>query len=254
MEKIKFAVISDVHSNIQALNAVLEDINRHGIKKIYCLGDLVGYGGNPRQVVDHAMDFDFVLRGNHDDAVTFKLPKDFNPTAARAVYWTREQLKADYTSSRKGLKRWAFMRRKLHLKVRIGEMCFVHGTFESYFKYVDSVSSAMAVFKKLPPDIKTMFCGHTHVAGVFVEDTDGFIRWIGPYAKKFPPLGTLRMIINCGSVGQPRDCDCRASYMLVSGNRFFYRRVPYDVAEAMRSIKSKGGLPNFSAERLLDGT
>ena len=202
---MKFAVISDVHSNLHALNAVLDDIERHGVKRIFCLGDLVGYGGSPKRVVDIALNFDFVLRGNHDDAVTFKLPTDFNPTAARAVAWTRQQLKAGHNSTRKARQLWRFMRNGLHKMVNIENMYFAHGTPESYFKYIDSVKAAKQVFGTLPENVHTVFCGHTHVAGVFVEGTDGFIRWLGPYAKHYPTIGSLRMIRNTGSVGQPRD-------------------------------------------------
>jgi diadenosine tetraphosphatase ApaH/serine/threonine PP2A family protein phosphatase len=169
------------------------------------------------------------------------------------VYWTRSQLKADYRSSRKAMKRWSFMRRHLHKAVKIDNMLFAHGTPESYFIYIDSIAAAKDAFAEIPEGVDTLFVGHTHVAGVYVEDTDGFIRWIGPYAKKYPSIGELRMIINVGSVGQPRDGDIRSSYVLVGGKRFFFRRIPYDIAAAVQSIKSKEHLPNFSADRLIDG-
>lgn len=250
---MKLAVISDVHSNLHALRAVLDDIDRHGVKKVFCLGDLVGYGGNPKRVVDLARKFDLVLRGNHDDAVTYRLPHDFNPTAARAVSWTRAQLKADFNSPRPALRRWKFMRKGLKRAARVDNLMFAHGTPWSYFQYIDSVELAGKVLEKLPSEVNSLFIGHTHVAGVYAEDSDGFVRWIGPYAKSYPKIGTLRMIINVGSVGQPRDGDRRASYVLISGDRFYYRRVPYNIHSAVKAVKKKNGLPNYSGDRLLDG-
>jgi len=133
----------------------------------------VGYGGNPRQVVDMAMDFDFVLR-----AITTTRSRStsegLQSHGAKAVYWTREQLKR-ITRHEKRPERWSFMRRKLHIKVQIG-IC------SSYTERRRVISSTwIGLFghggvQETPSEIKTMFCGHTHIAGVFVEDTDGFIR------------------------------------------------------------------------------
>src|SRR3990170_6398407 len=92
------AVISDLHSNLEALTAVLEDIDEQQIATVYCLGDLVGYGPNPAEGVDRAMSWDAVLMGNHDEAV-LKQPYGFNPVARAAVTWTRSQLKPGFFSS-----------------------------------------------------------------------------------------------------------------------------------------------------------
>jgi predicted phosphodiesterase len=249
----RFAVISDIHSNLDALLAVLDDIEQQGIEKIYCLGDLVGYGGCPREVVDFAMrDFEFVLRGNHDDAVTFRLPKKFNVTAAKAILWTRERLKPKEYSRESTFNRWEFLRSKLLKRVVIADMLFAHGTPDSYLRYIDSERSASQVFSALQPGITTVFVGHSHIAGAFVEDSAGidYLKWS---SKELPKLRKRRLIINVGSVGQPRDGDYRACYVVVEGNSFCYRRVEYDVELAIKTVYSRPGLPRECGSRLRYG-
>ena len=88
---MKRALISDIHSNLEALEAVLEDIHQQGISEVYCLGDIVGYGPNPRECLEKVMELDVCILGNHDEAVLFD-PEGFNPVALRAIVWTRDQL------------------------------------------------------------------------------------------------------------------------------------------------------------------
>jgi predicted phosphodiesterase len=250
----RFAVISDIHSNLDALLSVLDDIQEQDVEKVYCLGDLVGYGAHPREVVDIAMrDFEFVLRGNHDDAVTFKLPKKFHQAAAKAVFWTRERLKPKEYSRPSALERWKFLKSRLLNKVIIGDMLFAHGTPDSYLKYIDSERAAAQVFATLPPRITTVFVGHSHIAGTFAETSSGvkYLKW---FSRELPKLRDMRLIINVGSVGQPRDGDYRACYVVVDGDNFWYRRVEYDVELAVKAVHSRPGLPEECGNRLRYGS
>lgn len=250
----RFAIISDIHSNLDALLAVLEDFEEQGIERIYCLGDLVGYGAYPMEVIDVAMqNFVWVLRGNHDDAVTYKIPKNFNETAAQAVFWTRDRLKPRLYSRPHAFDRWEFVRKKLRDKVRIGEMAFGHGTMDSYFIYIDSVEHAGEAFGAFPPEVKVLFVGHTHIPCVWEKDHKEVL--FHKYdAQNLPPMRKNPLIINVGSVGQPRDGDPRACYVIVEGDSFRYRRVDYDVKMAVEAIHCRAGLPDQCGNRLQFGT
>ncbi|MHC4664180.1 MAG: metallophosphoesterase family protein [Planctomycetota bacterium] len=249
---MRFAVISDIHSNLQALEAVLADVERHHVKSIFCLGDLVGYGGNPREVIDLAMDFNFCLRGNHDDAVTFKVPKKFNITAAKSVFWTRDQILPHKHSGPRARRRWNFMRRKLKRLVQIEDAIFAHGTPGSYFEYVDNPGIAEELLEDNKYEVKTIFVGHTHVGGAFFKD-NGKVRFLHSSSPKMPGYRSRKMIVNVGSVGQPRDGDIRACYVLVGDEGFYFRRIPYKVKEAIDTVFNRIGLPNDSGERLSEG-
>lgn len=255
--EMRIAVISDIHANLPALKAVMKDIRSQKAEKIYCLGDLVGYGPNPREVVDIAMlKFEFTLRGNHDEAVTFKLPRHFNPIAAKSVFWSREKLKPQRSRniSSQSFRRWSFLRKKLKDVVRIDDFMFAHGTPKSFYDYIDGIKAAKKVFAMLPIDVTTLFVGHSHIPVVFAETEQG-IRILNYDTPKLPKLRRYRMIINVGSVGQPRDGDVRACYVMMDDetNEFYYRRIEYDVEEAVRLIYSRVGLPKDNAHRLRGG-
>jgi predicted phosphodiesterase len=252
---MRLAVISDIHANLTALKAVLEDIRLQKVDKIFCLGDLVGYGPAPREVVDIAMlKFEFTLRGNHDEAVTFKLPKQFNPVAARSIFWTREKLKPAPQSGPHSFRRWNFLCKKLKDVVQVDDLLFAHGTPRSFYDYVDGIKAAKKVFAILSSEVTTLFVGHSHIPVVFVEMEQG-IRVLNYDAPKLPKLREHRLIINVGSVGQPRDGNPRACYVVVDNetNEFYYRRVEYDVEEVVRQIYAKAGLPKDNAHRLRGG-
>src|SRR6266850_828306 len=102
------ALISDIHSNLEALQAVLADIEKAGVKEIYCLGDIIGYGPNPRECIDLAMKCQVVILGNHDQGAMFD-PDGFNPPAERAIFWTRQQLETSSENHVKREKRWEFL-------------------------------------------------------------------------------------------------------------------------------------------------
>ena len=120
------AILSDIHSNLEALQAVLDDVAAHDVEAIYCLGDIIGYGPNPRECLELVMDWPVVLLGNHDQAVMFD-PTDFTPIAERATLWTRRQLEAPIPSRDDSEQRWEFLAER-PLSYRDGDFLFVHGS------------------------------------------------------------------------------------------------------------------------------
>jgi predicted phosphodiesterase len=254
---MKIAVISDIHSNLAALQAVLADIEQRQVDEIICLGDVLGYGPNPRECLDLIMERCSVcLCGNHDQAVFYE-PSNFNVAAETACYWTRRELEQDKESPNRK-KRWEFLG-KLPVRHEIGQMLFVHGSprrpVNEYLFPEDAYSNP----SKLISNFERMngkqacFVGHTHVPGVFYDD---------PY---FEPPDELtepfryevcefeRAIINVGSVGQPRDRDPRASYVTITDDLVEFLRVEYQVEQTADRIRSNGELDQFLAERLIDG-
>jgi len=121
-----FAIISDVHSNMAALKTVFEDIDRRGIKEVFCLGDIVGYGPEPRECIDMIIERNVIsIMGNHDHAVFYE-PTNFNTGAERASYWTREALETE-TDLEKRNRRWSFLGR-LPVRLQMGKILMVHGS------------------------------------------------------------------------------------------------------------------------------
>jgi len=254
---MKIAVISDIHSNLAALEAVLEDIEARGIEEIICLGDVIGYGPNPRECVDLVLaNCSICLCGNHDQAVFYE-PNNFNVAAENACYWTRRQLETDADPDRRKA-RWDFLGR-LPLRHEIGQLLFVHGSprrpVNEYLFPEDAYSNPHKLIQNFEAmgDKQACFVGHTHVPGIFYDD---------PYFEppdeltepfKYEICEFEKAIINVGSVGQPRDRDPRASYVVIEGNTVEFVRVPYEVEQTVRLIRQTPDLDDFLAERLLDG-
>jgi len=254
---MKIAVISDIHSNLAALEAVFADIDQRGVDEVLCLGDVVGYGPDPRECVDLIMQRCSVsLCGNHDQAVFYE-PSNFNIAAESACYWTRRQLELDPNAETRKA-RWDFLGR-LPTHHEIGQMLFTHGAprrpINEYLFPEDAYSNPhklISNFERMNSK-QVCFVGHTHVPGIFYDD---------PY---FEPPDELtepfryeicefeRAIINVGSVGQPRDRDPRASYVIVDGNIVQFVRVEYDIERTAKRIRENPELDDFLAERLLDG-
>ncbi|HOW73910.1 MAG TPA: metallophosphoesterase family protein [Phycisphaerae bacterium] len=252
-----FAIISDIHSNIEALTAVLADIETRGVDKIVCLGDIVGYGPDPCECVDLVIErCEFAICGNHDHAVFYE-PYNFNVGAERACYWTRQILEDE---PRKTLRdrRWEFLG-KLPVRAVYEDMLFVHGSPRrpvNEYLFADDVYSnphkLMANFERLQNI--ACFIGHTHVPGVFVDDP----YFESPEELAEPGVYELaeddKVIINIGSVGQPRDRDPRAAYGLVDDDgRVEFLRVEYDIEKVVHKILNTPELDDFLGHRLLEG-
>jgi diadenosine tetraphosphatase ApaH/serine/threonine PP2A family protein phosphatase len=244
------AIISDIHSNLEALQAVLEDIAGQGVEEVYCLGDVVGYGPNPRECLELVMRCQVVLLGNHDQAVLFD-PDNFNPAAERATYWTRSQLEAPIPNRATADRRWEFLGER-PLKHKEPGFLYVHGSprnpLNEYIFPEDVYHPAKmeSLFRLVE---RYCFQGHTHVPGIF---TDSF-EFLSPEdVGDVYRLDGRKTLCNVGSVGQPRDGDWRACYVLLD-DAIRYRRVEYDVDTTVRKIRDIDDLDDFLGERLRKG-
>jgi diadenosine tetraphosphatase ApaH/serine/threonine PP2A family protein phosphatase len=242
---MRCAILADIHSNLAALKAVLDDIKTKGaVDEIWCLGDIVGYGPDPTECIDLLQKLKVVsVVGNHDLGAVGKIELSyFNPVAAEALEWTGMQLNgAD-----------ALYLEELPKTVPRGDFLLVHGSPSSpIFEYVMTISIAARNFSYF--DERYCLVGHTHVPMAYRQEG----RSIEP--KELLPevtlaLGETRMIINPGAVGQPRDGDPRASYAIydTDGNFFRLYRVPYDI-RATQDKMAKAGLPPQLILRLEEG-
>ncbi len=247
-----WAVLSDIHGNLEALEAVLADIATQQVSHICCLGDVVGYGPNPVECLEKAMPWELVLLGNHDQATMFD-PEGFAESAAQAVFWTRSQLEA---ASRNDL--WDFLaeRPRSH---KDGDFLFVHGsprnTLNEYV-FPEDIHNERKMAQIAALIQRYCFCGHSHVPGVYVEPQEGNARWEFRSPEQLPGFYRLdgrKTLVNVGSVGQPRDGDWRACYTLVDGWDIKFRRVEYDVDKTVRKIHAIPELADFLGDRLREG-
>jgi predicted phosphodiesterase len=247
---VKRALISDIHSNLEALTAVLADIRAQGIDETFCLGDIVGYGPNPRECIDLVMGCKVCLLGNHDQGALFD-PEGFNTGAERAIFWTREQLEQQGASS-DGNKRWDFLG-ELPRNYQEGPLLFVHGSARNplnEYIFPEDIYNRRKMEKIFALIRKHSFQGHTHVPGVFTED----YRFFSPDdIDNEYRLGDEKTMINVGSVGQPRDGDPRACYVILEDNVVRFRRVEYPIEETVEKIHAVPELDNFLGDRLRDG-
>ena len=249
---MKQALISDIHANLEALQAVLADIRDQGITRIICLGDIVGYGPNPCECLDLVIDkCEITILGNHDQAALFD-PDGFNPVALQAVYWTREQLENGPGGPARVNRRWDFLGERPRT-YNDGEHLFVHGsprdpTNEYVFpEDVYNQRKMDALFSRVE---HYCFQGHTHIPGIFSIDREFVTPEDISYQYR---LGPDPVMINVGSVGQPRDNDPRACYVVLEPNLVTYRRVEYDVDTTARKIYNIPDLDNMLGDRLKSG-
>ena len=250
----RIAIISDVHANLLALEAVLRDIEARRVKKIYCLGDLIGYGPNPRECVEIARKrFAFVIKGNHDEAIRYKIPKRFKRVAAQAAYWTRKRIKPGRGPGLHTRREaWKYMKAFPYTE-ELGTWIMAHGSIESNLEYVYDHLGALDVFDDMGSS-RLCFLGHTHVPGIFLLDGKDEVHYIEPEDGKRYTVNGRKAIINVGSVGQPRDGDTRACWVLArEDGSFAFRRVPYDIDAVAEQIFRSRGLPNSLGERLFLG-
>jgi len=248
---VKLALISDIHSNIESLEAVLADIREQGVSDVYCLGDLVGYGPNPREVIDLAMKCKVCLLGNHDQGALFD-PEGFNLGAERAIFWTRQQLENSGVDPAIQHKRWDFLG-ELPRTHQQGEFLFVHGSARNplnEYVFPEDIYNRRKLEKIFALIKKYAFQGHTHVPGVFTED----FNFVSPEEIGYGyQLGDAKAMVNVGSVGQPRDGDPRACYVILDGEAIQFRRIEYPVEKTIEKIYGVPELDNFLGDRLRDG-
>ena len=234
------AIVSDIHGNLEALEAVLADIERRGISSLFCLGDFVGYGASPNECIEVLRPrIEAAVVGNHDLAACGRLKLTyFNPDAAWAARWTDVRLTPE---NRRYLEQLPF-------SARWGGMLLVHASpsMPEEWHYVLSSDDADEEMKAFDENVCVI--GHSHYPGAFDLSPRGMRYMRDP---EVPIEEGHRYLVNVGSVGQPRDGDPRAAYLLVEDEprRLTHVRLDYDVAGAMRRIMD-GGLPPFLAERL----
>lgn len=236
----KTAVIGDIHANIDALGAVMEDARSCGVSDWLCVGDVVGYNACPNECVEAVRSLGCaVVCGNHDHYCGYdESLADFHPIAAAVVEWTRRQLSSENA---------AWLRSLPYSVVQHG-VTLVHATLDEperwgyVFEAVDAEPSFFYQSTQL------CFHGHTHVPAVY-EKRGGVVTRLPPSNVKLS-LGT-KHFVNVGSVGQPRDSDRRASYCIYdhASRSLEFRRVEYDIAAAQARIR-EAGLPERLAQRL----
>lgn len=248
---MKRAIVSDIHGNLEALEAVLANIANESVDSIYCLGDIVGYGPNPRECIDRVISFDQSILGNHDQGALYD-PEGFSSGAERAIFWTRDQLEMPNGDSEQMAKRWQFLS-ELPRTVREGPFTFVHGSVRnplSEYVFPEDTHNPKKLERLFAMIERYAFQGHTHVPGVFTEDG----RFLSPneIGGKYS-LGNSKLMINVGSVGQPRDGDPRACYLLLTENAIEYRRVQYPLEKTVAKIHAITELDPFLGDRLKEG-
>jgi predicted phosphodiesterase len=245
------ALISDIHSNLEALEAVLDDIRQQKVEEIYCLGDIVGYGPNPRECVDLVMQCKIVLLGNHDQGAMFD-PDGFNPSAERAIFWTRAQLESPAEERQKKERRWEFLAERPRTHREEGFL-YVHGSARNplnEYVFPEDIYNQRKMERIFALVDRYCFQGHTHVPGIFTES----LQFHSPDEIDYVyQLNGRKTLCNVGSVGQPRDGDWRACYVLLDNDTIRYRRVEYDIDATVRKIYDIPDLENFLGDRLRDG-
>ena len=239
---MKYAIIADIHANLEALEVVLSDAKEQKCTHYCCLGDVVGYNASPKECLDIIRDAGMpCVKGNHDEYCSMESNLEgFNPHAAEAIQWTRNQLTEE---DRDWLRNLKYIR-------MVASFSVVHATLDGpqRWGYVFDRLAAAASFTY--QNTSVCFFGHTHVPVAFIRDT--LVRG-GTYSK-FKIESGRKYFINVGSVGQPRDGIPKAAYVLynMDESTVELRRLDYDIPKTQGKIRA-AGLPERLAERLALG-
>lgn len=231
---MRIAIVSDVHANLQAWNAVLFDIRSHRVDQIVCLGDIVGYGPNPAEVLQSVHStVNLLVLGNHDAVVAGKLSDElFNEKAQTLVRWTRAHVNEQAVR---------FLE-SLPLSLDTGEFRCAHGDLSdpAAYHYVIEPNDALASWETV--DHQLLFVGHTHKPGIYLMGPSETPHIIEPRDFRLEP--NKRYLVNAGSVGHPRDGDPRACYCIYDTQKesLYWRRIPYDI-DAFRAAVKREGFP-----------
>lgn len=240
---MRYAIISDIHGNLQALTAVLLEIRKLNVERLLCTGDIIGYGANPKECLDTLRKLRTIMvAGNHDWAVSGRLDAaHFTDDGKAAVLWTRTQISLEDITFLNGLQ--SGLQNK--------DCLLVHGSLVSpeNFIYMHGINQAIEAFPLL--DRPVCFTGHTHVPRIFVEHKGQVFQNDQPEIEIKPDC---KCFVNVGSVGQPRDGNPMASFCIYDADTRMIelKRVPYDIAGAQKSIM-EAGLPSMLAQRLSTG-
>ena len=239
---MRFAIISDIHANLEAFDAVIADARENNCTDFVCLGDVVGYNANPHECAERVREMDCpIVKGNHDEqASLIESSRDFNEMAEAAIQWTRDHLTDED-------KQWL---RDLKMERQVRDFTIVHATLDGpeQWGYVFNNLDAAASFSYQRTTV--CFFGHTHVPMAFIRD-EGVQR---QHLDKLRIDAGKKYFVNVGSVGQPRDGDWHTAYCIyhVESNMVELRRIKYDLATAQKKIID-AGLPRMLADRLAVG-
>jgi diadenosine tetraphosphatase ApaH/serine/threonine PP2A family protein phosphatase len=243
---MRYAILSDIHGNLEALQAVLARIAGLGADAFICLGDLVGYNANPNECVDivHREGITCIM-GNHDAvACGLEEPDSFNPAAKIAVLWTRNNLSAEHRTYLRDLPR----------EMPVDDFFICHGSVHDTNRYImdrDDVQDTFSLLAMLPKRPTVCFFGHTHVQTAYSIEGPLIARELG---ESIRIDAGKRYLINPGGVGQPRDGDPRAAFLIYDRREHMvvFHHVEYDIAACQAKI-IQAGLPVRLAQRLSVG-
>ena len=239
---MRIALFGDIHANLEALEAVLDDASQQGVTDYVCLGDIVGYNADPAACLEKVREMDCpTVKGNHDEDASGNHSLDsMNPVAAAALEWTRLQLSDEQ-------RQWLT---RLRMVRQVSDFTVVHSTLDqpANWNYVTNRFDAMSNFSYQFTQL--CFHGHTHVPRVYMK-TD---RVVEVPAESVIIEDSAKYFINVGSVGQPRDGDWRACYAIydLDHKMVVFRRVEYDIVTTQGKIIA-AGLPTMLAERIREG-
>jgi len=243
---MRLALLTDLHANLEALEAVLEHARKQGAEQLAFLGDLVGYGADPGPVVERVKAAvatgALALKGNHDEAAIQGAPRSMRSDAARAVTWTREHLSREQRAFLAGLP----------LTIERGDRLFVHASAADPAHWLYVLSAADAGRSLRAVSAREVFCGHTHTPALYHLASDGSVGAFQPVPGTPIKLTTFRRwLVIPGSVGQPRDGNPAACYAMLDdvADVLVFHRVPYDAERAARKIRA-AGLPGDLGARL----
>lgn len=249
-----YAVISDIHGNLAALENVLRDIDQQGIQDVFCLGDIVGYGPDPVACADLVQNrCAFAVMGNHEEAMVHGA-YGFHMRAREAIDWTRDQLKPGFFSGLGVKRRWDYLS-TLPLRVEREDAVFIHGSPRqptSEYLMASEVEHKREKYDEVFAGFdRLLFVGHTHLPVVI---TDRYVivhpGELEVGAWRFPDDCDQKAIVNVGSVGQPRDRDNRACYVVVDGDTIRWRRITYDIDRTLARFATVDRLHESLAKRL----
>jgi predicted phosphodiesterase len=243
---MKYGILGDIHSNLSALQAVLACFERERVDRVISVGDVVGYGAAPRECIELVRSLDaIVVKGNHDAACVGEIDiRYFNNYARDAVRWTQSVLDEDERS-------WLA---SLPYTADLVDCCVGHGTYHrpELFDYIQSTTDADPSLDAMT--LPVCFVGHTHVPVALMRLKDDPLRTAYTVDTEIDVAESLRVLVNVGSVGQPRDEEPRAAYAVYDSDamRVWIRRTEYDIEREAQRIRA-AGLPTVLADRLFLG-
>lgn len=241
---MRYGIFSDVHSNLEALEAIIDAYKKERIDKYLCIGDIVGYAANPNECAEKIKALvTITVAGNHDQASVNLLSIDyFNPQAAEAIIWTKDNLNEQSK----------YFLESLKLVYKNEDLTLVHGTLDDPqdFNYMIDDYVAFKTFKLL--DNNVCFVGHTHRAEIFIQEKNNQIHYYNE--KNIDTSKENKYIINVGSAGQPRDGNPNSAYCIYDADKkkVELKRVSYDIQVTAKKIYD-AGLPRFFGDRLKVG-